>query len=989
MAGADSAKKLLAEYNYRQYREFTLNSDTGLFLPEISSVPGVGASTRLDCYEKKTVPSANTNHVKFITKNGQPHAFIWQSNAESLKKAVRWGIVKTSSITSKVISALGQYRVVTHERAAKGMVSNSQAVKLQLLDLFQDRFEALQALESLVNRKNSKETYRDALHCYVDKLHDLSRNLNQYFNDVDLSGLDHYTKTQIESDIQADIDRATSYFELLNREDNLFAFNQARGPRSIVEFVKQQMIHGLYEFQGINQDISYSKYRSFALTRGELNDFIEDARKEIDDHQADPRNAVTANHHGLYQTDKDASVSYDFSDDGLTHAREREVLLAISFIEGWDKLGNDKYDLPSVSNPSGKEVLDVVSATRWKNHRNLKILFKSMCFFILNIFKGMFVSTQAWEEESWENEKFHLVATELRRYATPNEPMWQKPFKFFKKVAYAIVDVFKGVRDFGTELVIRMPADVLTDWHSSKPLPELDETLKEASDAIRDIKAIERARLIEILRRCKYHSNEPVSKITSKLASVEYPLTAGEQNDILTAIARGLNGFSSVFSHNIYAKDPIAGLLFSAAYMVGSGAIFMPSLTSSVFGPRYVECFSNFSYSMGSSKLAAAIAGSTTQAEIIASGWDGVMHGPSGITMNAIYRFGEDPLTVGAYFAAAYGLGYLLANGINGHPIPWLSEYIKSDLGTVPETAYPFIGAKIAVLLYEALKNDQAENEPLTELSLKGDESADSSICSALDRQRIRMVSWLSIHAEVLPKLPSRQLVTLSRQIEALFCKEDSDSLNQLLYPETRSSIAFQLFSSPLAYIPATLRFVVSLGLSLTALVSDKPHPWEPTKRATTELVDKTKKDLSRLIVFTTHMLYLPYTLFSSLVKTMAYIVTMVIGRVGGLFDAKPAHSIHQAFASLHVFFRRMGEYFYPAGILKAVTVANSTHTIKQVEDSYVNLIQQLGKANMSSVEPICLVPRPTSPYRPLLGTTNQTSNLVTPLNTSLIPKLV
>ena len=942
MSGADSAKKLLAAYNQEQYRAFTLNTNTDLLLPQLSSVPGVAASQRLDVYKKIIVHQGTPNYVEFITKNDQPHAFLWQTNADTLKKAVRWGIVKTHSITTKVIAAVGQYRVVAYERVANGMVSNSQAVKLKLLDLYQDRFEALQALESLVNKKNTVDKYKEILDCYIEKLEHINENLKIYFKDVDSSGLDDDTIAQIESDLHADMRRAHAYSAKLN-DDTVLSYNEARGTNSIVEFVKQQMIHGLYELQGINQDITYSKKRAFALTRGELNDFIEDARKEIDDHQADPCNAVTAKHHGLYSADKDALITYDFSADELSHAREREVLLAISFIEGWDELQQDKTNKPSVVNKTGEEDLDIVTSTRWKNHRNLTALFKSTGFFILNIFKGIFMSTHAWEEESWRNankkQHFHLVAVELRRHATPNEPMWRKPFKFFKQVAYAIMDVFRGVRDFGTGLVIGMPAAVLADWQSSTFLPSLDLTLDEASKAVEAIRTKERERLVDTLQRCNFSFSESALEKTSTLAGVEYALTPGEQNDILTAIARGLNGFSSVFSHNIYAKDPLAGLLFTAAYTVGVGAIFMPSSTASVFGTRYVDLFSNFSYSMGSSKLAAAVAGGTTQAEVFATGWDALMHGPSGITMSSLYRLGEDPLTVGAYFAAAYGLGYILANGIDGYPIPWLSEYIKADLGSVPETAYPFIGAKVAVLLYEALKTDSLESKRPLKISVKLDRLVDPIV-----RDRLRMVCWLSTHAEVLPKLEPRQLVAISRQIEALFSKKESESLNKLLYPEPQSSIAFQLFASPLAYIPAVLRFGVSLVLTFIAWGSE-PHPWEPTRRAAMYLVDKIKKDLTRLIVFTNQMLYLPYTLMSSLLKVTASVITMAIGRFGGLFDAKPAHSMYKVFASLHSFFRYMGEVFYPAGTLKDVIAAHPAHIIKEIEDSYVQLVQQMGRS--------------------------------------------
>jgi hypothetical protein len=948
MSGANNAKLLIVGYNHAHYREFTLNSDETLSLPEVSSVPWVGASKRRDIYKKTKSHPDSLHHVKFITKNDDPHAFLWQTNAEKLKNAARWGIVKTHSITGKVIGTLGQYRIAAHTRVAKGLESNSQAVKLKLLDVFQDRFEALEGIESLSNKNNTADEYSEAIAFYTAKLKAIQMRLDTDFANINSSGFDKTSLEQIKGDIDADIKRASSYYASLKDEASLRAHNRTRGQHSVMEFVKEQMIHGLYELQGINQDISYSNQRTFALTRGEFNDFIEDARKDIDDHQADLRNAVTAKHHGLYSADNNALLTYDFSADELTPAREREVLLAVSFIEGWDTLTSGKDERPSVvSNASGEETLVVIAATKWRTHRNLIARLKSFGFYLLTIAKGIFISTKPWDEEAWSNNDFHLVAKDLRARARPNEPIWRKPVQFFKQIGRAAVDIVNGVYNFGAELVIRMPVEVVNDWQSSQKLSfSLKETLDTASLAVKKISDFEEARLAYVLNKCGYKANQTISESTSKLATVEYALTAGEQNDILTAMVRGLNGFGSFFSHELYAKDPVAGLLFTMAYLVGAGAIYMPGYTSSVFGSGYVNWFSNFSYSMGSSKLAAAVAGGSSQGEIFAVGWDSVAHGPSGMVMNALYQAGEDPLTSGAYFFAAYGLGYLLVNGIAGHPIPWLSEHLKADLGSAPEAGYPIIGAKFAVMGYESLMIEHPENTHQLELSVHGHEldKLFSQLSDADKRaiDRFILVHWLSANADVLPKLESKQLVAISRQINALCSKEESESLNKLMHPQTPASIAFQLFYIPLSYIPAVLRVGLSVILSLAALVVGNPHPFEPFKKAATYLKDHVKKDLSRLLVFATFAIYIPYTIATTFIKMPAYVATMAIGRIAGLFNAKPAHFIHRFFASVHAMARSVGEFLYPARALKDVTVAHPNHTITDVEASYVKLMKQI-----------------------------------------------
>ena len=808
MGFADSAKQVLTRYNQRQYRAFTLNDDKDLILPQISLIPWVSTSNQLDYYSKQILTpngySAEDNpHIKFITKGGSPHAFLWKTKAETLKKAVRWGIVQTHSVTAQVIAALGQYRVLAHERVAKGMVSNAQAIKLKLLDLFQDRFEALEAMESMVNKENTLQQYHAVIDQYIQKLTQIHADLESYFSETLETGFNSDTKQKISDDLDADIARAKAYRASID-EKNLRAHNRNRGPTAIMTFVQQQMIYGLYELQGINQDLSYSKQHYFALTRGELNDYIENARKVIDDFQTDPRNAVTAAHHGCYSTQGNALISYDFSETQLTPERERSILLGISFIEGWDTLKNTKDGLPEVHNQNGFEPLDTIAATRWKQHRHFRLFLKSYGFYFLNIIKGLFIATHPQEEESWKNPKFHLFATELRQHAKLNEPLWKKPAQFFKNIIYAVRDLFNGVRDVGTEISARMPVDILNDWQSSKMIPSWDDIVNEAEKEFRHIKSLEKERLDSALPDPLKNVHELTITKNNELAHVEYALTTGEQNDILTSIAKGLNGFTDFIFHHLYAKDPIGGVLFTGTYAVGIGAIFNPSMTAALCGSSYVRIFSEYAHSIAASNWAAALSASITQAEIVALGWDGLMHGPSGIAMKTLHKIGEDPLTTATFCAAIYGLGYVLVNGINGYDIPGLSKHFKKELGSKPELAYPGIGVKTAILLHEALKTDAPEPFQHPLLAQNNDGTKASPNEKLLDQ--FNLAHWLSTNAPLLPKLPPKLLFAISRHMALVFDKEDAGSLQKLLYPDAYSSMAFKLISGPLSYIPSVLR---------------------------------------------------------------------------------------------------------------------------------------------------------------------------------------
>lgn len=950
MITTSSAKILLKEFNKKKYQAFILSKDSELYLPAVSSLPGISATSQQDHF-KKIISHDKDNHVCFISKNDHPHGFIWQSNSVQFKKAVRWGIIKPESMTGRVIAALGHYRVVTHERIAKGMISNTQYLKLTLLDHYHDRFEALQQLESLVNQNNHQQDYTEAVEHYVETLQTLCLNLETQFANTNLNHLNSSALLQLRDDMANDIDRAHTFLASLKTNHSLRAANRAQGHHSIMEFIKQQMTHNLYEFQGINQDITYSNKRTFALTRGELNDFIEDARKAIDDDKADPRNAVTAKHHGEFNTDSNTMLTYDFSSKKLSAKREREILLAISFIEGWDNIDYSDPLNPLLYNDTGSASLTTIKATRWQTHRNAKTFFKSIGYFLLNMVKRFFVTTQPWEEETGENKAlpFHMVSTELRKKVIGSQPFWLTLVMFFKKIISTLSDAYRGVLNNGPGIKIKIPATIVNDWNATQALPSFEETIQQAEQEIVQINQIEQNRLKQLFNLCHY---EPatLSPPISQLAVPDYPLTPGEQNDILTAVIRGLETFSSVFTHTIFAKDPIAGMIFTATGAIGTAAVLFPSISASIFGAAYVNWFSKFSYAMGSSKFAAAIAGGSTQAELFASAWDVLMHGPTSLTGEAVSEIADNSLAVASYFGMAYGIGYVLANGIAGHPIPWLSKRLKADLGTVPETGYPFIGAKIAVALYETCLGETTEPHCSTPSTTSSHEINKPFAQYEPMIKKFYWVHWLSKHAAALPKLSDTRLLNIQRHIDILFTKEEASSLKKIIYPEKTRSVIIQSLLIILAYIPAILRLILSVPMSLIACMKKNPHPWAPIQRASTDLLKKIAADLNRLVIAGIDLAHLLFSIAASFIKMTAFTTNMALSRLTSLVGLPISHLFHKTVAKVHTCFRQIGAFLYPARATKSVVFAHPIDTIKKTEHSYQQLMSSLN-VNMTNTD--------------------------------------
>ena len=969
MLGADSAKKLLERFHQQEYEAFLLNHEPTIEVPAIPSVFWIGATQRRDHFKKTTISGGvGSGHVHFISQQEAPNAVsvLWETNPAKLKEAVRWGIIKPESVSGRVIAALGQYRVIAHKRIAKGMVSNTQVLKLKLLDYYQDRLEALQALELLVNKDNSQADYQRVIGAYIQTLTAISQQVGSEWKGTSLAALDPEAMYQFQAGISDDIQRAVEYLASLENKKSLRSNNRARGHASIGEFVKQQMVHGLYELQGINQDMTYSKKRSFALTRGELNDCIENARQEIDDYNSDPRNAITEGHHGHFQPRQQGkSITYDLSKDHLPANRERDVLLAISFIEGWDRVEHTPSAVSVVNADGLTENLDVITAIRWHTHRNVKALLKSLGYYVWNIIKGTFVSTTPWIEEAWHNPGFHLFATRLQQHVKPSQPMWLKPVQLFKLGFYVIFDVFKGVRNFGSELVIQMPAEIVSDWQSTKPLAHWHTVVAQATEEIKHIEDLERDRLNKVLQDSGHSRSTPRAQSTSELATFAYHLSAGESNDLLTSMMRGIDSFGGIFS-SMFAKDPIAAVLFCSTFAIGGAAIYFPASSQSIFGAAYVNWFSQFSYAMGSSKITASIAGASTQGELVLTGWDILMHGPTSIAAEGVMGLTEDPLTLATYFGVAYGLGYILVNGIAGHTIPGLSETFKAELGTKPETSYPVLGAKFGIAVAEAFLRPSSETYHLVQLTgnaqvLNAEQYKALAEEAQLIYCRFLLVSWLNANAVFLPKLKLETLSDIARHIDNLFEAEAATALKKLLYPEATPSIAFQLISIPLTYIPAILRLGVSFVLSLTALIVGNPHPLRPIQQAGSVLRNKILKDLSRVLVFSAELVHTLFRGISSLTKMQAFTFIMAVGRISSAVNLPTGHFFHQNLAAIHVFFRTVGEFFYPVRATKKVVFAHPAHIIQEADDSYVTLLQSLHGDNSAC---------DSSSRTPLLGAT-------------------
>jgi hypothetical protein len=941
-----SDKSLLKAYNKNRWDEFIQDNDPEMLLPEVSIMYRRSATKKLDKFEKTIIPNPNENdcHVKVITKNGKPEAYVWQTTPEKLALGVRWGIIHVESLTSKVISALGQYRITAHEIIAKGMISNSHAIKIALLDIYQDRFEKLQVLESLVNQDNTEGEIAAALDAYINEMVDLKAGLHNKLKAANFEEIVPNALQRLADDIDADIQRAQN-FKLKTKAGNLRAINRAKGYYSILEFVKDQMTYNLAEMQGLNQDITYSLDKTFALTRGRMNDYILDAQKLINDHEPDFRNGVNAKHHGHF--DATQRVIYDFSADGLSPEKERQAMLAVSFIEGWDRVDLSDPLNPVLQSNQHPYPLTPIAATRWRVARDLPSFGRKIGNMLFNMLKNLVTSTQPWKENEpkayRDADKFQMVSYELNAHSKENLSIWQMLGKGIKRAAIGLKDIGSGVYHAGKSVSHDTFIDLRSDWESSKKADDLKTVIRVADEHIKAMHTAEKDNLERVFNnvintgenKCFITLDDLKRKdVGPHLANIsiahqDYHLTASEANDILNSVLRGVTGFSEVFTHDLFAKNPVAGCAFLASYGLAAAAIFAPTYVS-FLGSKLIALQNQLGSLLAGSKFSAAISVASLESQLASMALDGVMHGPSGQIGHLASQFTNNTLKLSVMLAVAYTAGRLLADGVNGYRIPGVVGEVLHEEANGNHLNYLILGAKFFIVTKELTEKGEKHKFSKEELAIH-----DELLASNREIQQYIFIKWLSDNYKQIPKLPFQMRCHIEKHIESKFPVDDALALKKLIRHEVPRSIAFYLIAIPLTYISSLARILINAGMSFVALCKGSEHPGRPLKNGFVALGRQLSKDTSRLAMFAFSLTRLVSNGFTSLIKMVVVVGVLAVGRLAALINFQPGHATHRVIAKAHVAWRTLGAILYPSRIIKHNVSANPKSVVNKYETSY------------------------------------------------------
>ena len=856
-----SNKTVLIQHNQQRLQHFKLGkANGGIEIHPPSFIPWKTERVNGDLYNKtsSTLNSQTNSTLDIIRKNEEFDSFIWHTQPRYVQEAVRFGFVETESVTSKVVGALGQYRLVTLERLKAGYISNRYTAKEKLVSHYQDRFEALEILESLVNQPIDQKVWETAFGLYINRLETIKTTL------CAAECLQEMNR-HLARDIAIDIKQAAHYAKRFSKTKL-----NATGIDSVLTFVKKSMIHNLRKMQNHNQNITYDRKKFFATTRGELDSCIEDAEKVIEDYNAPPRDSILPEHHGSFMM-HEKQIAFDSKKHCKTRKSVERALLAITFIEKMNQLDHADSKKPTlILSASNNYALRIVNNTIWRISASNVVLLKRMLTWGINVsiklMAGiielpltlivepliiLFVSLIKPLKFCYRPKFFktvrHLATDYEIKINDPNAPKLngQALFDQTKQQQYSLGfllrhlavnaiknllhDVIHSARDIYKKITIHLFDEIYDDYSDGERLPngaplpyQIDTILQQSQQQIQSI----HEKRVRIEKNLRLPNLPAVSELPcEKLAQPPFLPSAGEFNDLFNTSVAGTNQFVTWFTHNIHAKYPLLGLLYTLTYFAGGFAVITPKWVS-FLSQRFISLSQTLGYSMAKNPFTAAIGSASTQAQIITSGCEVILDGPHSMTASAAKAIEKDPFTMLVYASTALGLGYMFAYQLH---IPWLSQSLRDDLGSVPQAALSFVGVKLGIITYELLKEHDHTQE------------ASSAQQKQVTYTRALLV-FLMEHQAALPYLSAQtkyQIVQLCRQ----HFKNNFDvrSLKQLLYPTEEKSILRNTADIILGY---PLFFIRLIAACISSFIQGN---LSPLRSACTNCQFKIMKDITRL----------------------------------------------------------------------------------------------------------------------------------------------
>lgn len=653
--------------------------------------------------------------------------FVWRTSPEKLKEATRWGVVHNAAGTAKVIAALGHYRVKRAERALEtGAISDKDDAKMLLVDLGQDRIEALQELERLINDSSVTEVkLKQALENYKLKLQELSR---KYENDPRLADLVKYDPqclSKIKASLNASVAAAQtlenelagelSRHQYMDKDSRVREFCSAvqanTEEEGLAPFISTQIALNLNSIEELNKNMKYSGRavgENLSWHGGLLGNYIVDAqnaRKVAFTSGLDLKNPVEKAHQGDFSDCPSESGLYVF--DSSEHARTPEerlhALWAIQHIEGLtviEKSSSTPQAPGGAASSLSKPTLPPRSDARdWEVLTPTQLQLK-----VTNQPDRLFADKEPQATAFRKNRRIadwaaHDVLGQCDTHKRTIAEKTAENAKAFKASVWNEVLVGGLGRGLGEIVVEALGRPVLKMREDYTRFTTAEPGKNDITKIIGDMDTAE-----DEVRKEELSTNTPSLAASlreieqlgaSALASPSYELTPYDPHDILSLAGGGVAKFGRFFMTEIYQKHPFLGLLFTASYGVGGVAV-LSGYTAAHLPAGYLAVAKAVGTALAKSQGAQVIAVGFTQAKLTIAMAEALMHGPRSWLVKGINNITEDPVKYAVVGAAAIGAGWMLMYG--GVNVPWLSEHLRDDAGPIWEMGAAAASAKLLVI---------------------------------------------------------------------------------------------------------------------------------------------------------------------------------------------------------------------------------------------------------------------------------------------------
>lgn len=901
-----SEKDILLRIEQQRMEHFLYSSSSSYRRHPPSILPTRLFSQSIECLEKNTV-SVGPHFIDIISKNKQPSFFIWRTAPKKVEAAIDAGILTFHSLTSRTLAALGAYRRNVYRRVYDhGILSLTYPLKSTLLNHVQQSIKLLRPLERLINTKITPQNSNVQINQLIKHIENYRLSLTQHYQSM----RNEHKKTfeafipNIKTTWQKQLHQLTlhinSHLNQLQRvlqSDATYTQSHPFSPThrlGIGLFIKKQLYQHIRFVQQLNQDIAYSTHLK-SLSRGDFHRVCEDALKVIRDHIDDLHNPVLLAHQGLYDTTT-IPIAVNFQFLGNDQNAINETLMVISQLEGDDVL----YQLPSgqyvlKKKHSTTSQLTVTRGSQWPTQAILTDRFFRVLYWVWNVTTGLVLGLTLDLVLGFSagllGKKLpsfaHRIQIKLKsptRQGTKYDQLLTAfavtPYSFATLVGIKLYEYIQSIiQDFrysaiGQRATMEIPlwGDLYADYlighgklgSTVEQLLLLEKKFIQVEATYMDY---EKSLTTKAPALFQHYYQGPIIAFPAR---PPYELNDGEWSDIFNAAASGLKFVCDTITHPIHAQTPMLGLLFTASYALGLLALLSPTMAQ-VLPSTYLRFCKALGNALAHGKKTQALSAASLQAQFLTSAIEATLHGHDSWLVNAAKCVEHDSSKICLYATLAVSIGGLIAFKLN---IPWLSEEIRGDLGTLPLPTLGLTGAKLSLTLLHILEETNQvhcfqSNKTLTALienqlpfnrrtlvernsngthpslllSLEEGSALDPTVAtdntfllSPTHLEKTYLIYLLNKYQPYLGYLPQFEKRLLMHVINHHF-KQDSAlvrSFNKLLFPASRQSILMTTLSIPFSYFTLLFRC-----LSI---------PFTHYLRSITEVLLNIRKDTTRIL---------------------------------------------------------------------------------------------------------------------------------------------